>query len=67
MSTCDQRRYTLLELEELAKSDELERVLQAAGAPQATRPTGRRRRWSMLTGFDRSVFDYEAYLKSLTA
>jgi hypothetical protein len=66
MSSCDQRRYTIVELEELAKSDELQHVLDAAGAPPA-QGTGQRRKWSELTGFDRSAFDYGAYLDSLKA
>lgn len=66
MSACDQNRYRIVELSELATSDGLEHALRAAGAPPV-RPTGRRKRWSELRGFDRASFDYEAYLKALTA
>lgn len=66
MSSCDQRRYTIVELEELAKSDELEQVFRAAGAPPA-QAASKRRRWSELEGFDRASFDYEAHLESLKA
>lgn len=63
------RRYTLVELAELAQrdSDEFERVLAAAAVPPAPADLEPivRRRWSDLHGFDRASFDYDAYIRSL--
>ncbi|WP_133303053.1 hypothetical protein [Cupriavidus lacunae] len=68
-SKSSERRYTLVELAELAErdSDEFERVLAAAGVPPAPADLEPivRQRWSDLHGFDRATFDYDAYTRSL--
>ena len=62
--TAGAERKTLVEVELLARSEELERILAGVGVPLATL-TGKRRKWSELGGFDRSSFDYESYRRSL--
>lgn len=64
------QKLTLVELSELAATDSVkfERLLASAGVPPTSEdrylPVARRK-WSELRGFDRSTFDYEAYLAAL--
>ncbi|WP_123957927.1 hypothetical protein [Cupriavidus necator] len=66
----ERRRYTLVELAELAErdSDEFERVLAAAGVPPAPADEDTpivRRKWSELREIDRATFDYDEYIRYL--
>lgn len=56
--------YTLDELAGAAESDQLDKILDKHGVPPVSPDDGQpvpRRKWSELTEFDRSTFDYDAY------
>ena len=58
-----QRKFTFVELQELAERNDFGEILTAAGVPDTPIPKAREERWEDLVEFDRSKFDNAAYEK----
>lgn len=58
-----QRKFSLVELQELAEREEFDKILTAAGVPNTPIPKTREEKWDDLVEFDCSEFDEAAYWK----
>jgi hypothetical protein len=59
----DQRKFTFVELQELAERDDFGEILTAAGVPDAPAAEAVSKKWSKDEEFDASKFDDAAYQK----
>lgn len=58
-----QRKFSLVELQELAERDDFDKILTAAGVPNIPSPEAVPNKWSKGKEFDASKFDASAYKK----
>lgn len=58
-----QRKFSLVELQELAEREDFDKIFTAAGVPNTPIPKTREEKWGDLEEFDCSKFDEAAYSK----